>query len=85
MTLTDYKSELVQTVSCEITALKRGNLECANKSMSVRHGAQIRVFIIECLQAQTVPDQTMINYLYEQVKEMTRYLTTNNCIGAPCT
>lgn len=97
MTLTDYKSELAKTVSCEISALKRGNLECANKMMAVRHGAQIRVFIIECLLEREDADfieecpglqsgstQAMINYLYEQVKEMTRFITTDNCIGSPC-
>lgn len=84
MTLTDYKSELVQTTNCEITMLKRGNMDCANKILTVRRGATIRVFIIECLLAQESTDQAMINYLYEQVKEMTRFITSDNCIGSPC-
>lgn len=84
MTLTDYKSELVQTTNCEITMLKRGNMDCANKMLKVRRGATIRVFMIECLQEEDVPDTDMINYLYEQVKEMTRFITADNCIGSPC-
>ena len=84
MTLTGYKSELVQTTNCEITMLKRGNMECANKILKVRRGASIRAFIIECLQDEENPDQEMINYLFEQVKEMTRFITSDNCIGSPC-
>lgn len=84
MTLQDYKSELVQTTTCEINMIKKGNLSCADKVLKVRRGAMIRVFIIECLEADNSTDTSLINYLYEQVKEMTRFITTDNCIGKPC-
>jgi len=84
MSLANYKSELVQSVDCEIKMLKKGNLKCANQMMGLRHQAQLRVFIVECLLQETPVRQDMVNYLYEQIKELTRMITINKCIQSNC-
>jgi hypothetical protein len=77
-----YKSELVQTVTCELDMLQRGELSCANKMLKFRHSAQLRIFMIECMLAEENGYQTykpVVNYLYEQVKEITRFISQSVC------
>jgi hypothetical protein len=82
--LDDYKSELVQSVDCEIEMLQQGDLKCANKMLKYRYEAMLRVFIIECLLDQDDYDQSLVNYLYEVVKELTRLIVINKCIQSKC-
>lgn len=82
--LTSYKSELVQSVDCEIAMLKKGKFACANQMLKFRHEAELRVFIIECLLEQSPVPQDMVNYLFEQVKELTRMIIVNKCISNNC-
>lgn len=80
--LDTYKSELVHTVTCELDILQRGELICANKMLNFRHGAQIRVYMIECMLAEDDGYNTykqVVNFLYEQVKEITRYISQSVC------
>jgi hypothetical protein len=80
--LSDYKIELAQTVLCEIGLLKRGNIHCANKLLTFRHDAAIRIYMIDCMLAEDDGYENykeIIDYLYEQVKELTRMITINNC------
>ena len=79
MSLSNYKSELAQNVTCEIGKLQKGELECPNKMVYLRHGAYIRVYMIECLNTDYATYHEVIDYLYEQVKEITRFLTITNC------
>lgn len=80
MNLSEAKSMLVQTVNCEIDLLQRGEIDCANRMLAVREAAALRVYMIECM---TIDDPTtyrqVINYLFEQVKEMVYYITQSNC------
>lgn len=82
--LTNYKSELVQSVDCELNMLKKGNRKCANHIMLARHEAQLRIFIIDCLLNEDPVRQDMVNYLFESVKELTRYITVNKCLQSNC-
>lgn len=80
-----YKSEMVQSVSCEIDMLKLGNLKCANQMLRFRYEAHLRIFIIECLLDYVDDyDTAMVNYLYEQAKELIRLIVTNKCIQSKC-
>lgn len=82
--LTEYESELVQSINCELNMLKEGNLDCANKVMNVRYEAMLRVFIIKCVMRQPDYDKKMVNFLYETVKELTRLIIINKCIQSKC-
>ena len=82
--LTSYKSELVQSVDCELDMLKKGNIKCANQVLHARHQAQLRIFMLECLQNETPPRQDIINHLFESIKELTRYIIINKCIQSNC-
>jgi hypothetical protein len=82
--LTSYKSEIVQTVTCEIDMLKKGNLKCANQILKFRNEAMLRVFIIECLLDEDPVPQDMVNFLFEEIKEITRFLIKNKCINSNC-
>jgi len=82
MNITETKSALVQTVLCEVDMLKRGNLKCANKMLGFRNAAQLRIFMIEAMQSEengAVVYKEVIDYLFEQVKELTRFITQTNC------
>ena len=80
MNLSEAKSQLVQSISCELDMLEMGNLDCANKMLQYRQAAHIRIYIIDCL-LDDYPDQnkTLIEYLFEQVKEIVLMITQNNC------
>lgn len=82
--LTNYKSELVQSVDCELNMLKKGNKKCADQIMHARHQAQLRIFMIECLMNETPVRQDIVNALFESVKELTRYITVNKCLQSNC-
>jgi hypothetical protein len=79
MSLASLKSELVQSTLCEIDMLKKANLRCANKLLNFRHGAYIRIHMIECLEPDYDENKDIIDYLYEQVKELIRLIIQSNC------
>lgn len=82
--LTEYKSELVQSIDCELDMLERGDKKCADLLLKYRHEAMLRVFIIDCVKQQENYDKKMVGYLYETVKELTRLIITNKCIQSKC-
>lgn len=79
MNLSNYKSMLVQNVACELNMLQKGQFECANKMLNFRHGAYIRVYMIECYEDEYATYKEVIDYLYEQVKEITTFISQSNC------
>jgi hypothetical protein len=82
--LTNYKSEIVQTVNCELDMLKKGNRKCANMVLKFRNEAMLRLFIMECLMQEDPVPQDMVNFLFEEIKEITRFLIKNKCLNSNC-
>ena len=80
----DYKSELVQTTTCEIELLKRGQFKCANEILKYRREATLRAYIIDCLIEDDDYDEEIVNYIMEQVKESARMIVRNKCIQSYC-
>lgn len=79
MSLANYKSELAQATLCEIALLKKANFKCANKMLNFLYGAYLRIYIIECLNSDYDTNKEVIEYLYEQVKELIRFVVQSNC------
>ena len=79
MTLTQAKSQMVQSITCELDMLQKGNIACANQMMNLRYAAELRTYIIECLDDDYEANREVINYLFEQVKELVLMITQNNC------
>jgi|LSQX01.2.fsa_nt_gb hypothetical protein len=80
MNLNEAKSMLAQSVTCEIDMLQMGNLDCADIMLNYRHSAQLRLYIVECLLGD-YPDtnKEIVEYLFEQVKELIIMIIQNNC------
>jgi hypothetical protein len=80
MNLNDAKSMLAQSVICELDMLQSGNLKCADMMLNFRHSAQLRLYIIECLiDDYPTTNKAIVEYLFEQVKELVIMITQNNC------
>ena len=80
MNLSDAKSLIAQTITCEVDMLQSGNLECADMMLNLRHAAQLRLYIIECLiDDYPASNKAIVDYLFEQVKELVLMITQNNC------
>ena len=80
MNLSDAKSLIAQSVTCELDMLQTGNLKCADTMLNLRHAAQLRLYIIECLiDDYPTTNKLVVEYLFEQVKELTIMITQNNC------
>ena len=82
--LSEYKSELVQTATCEINFLKKGKLKCAKEVMKYRRDAMARIWMLECLLKEDDYDTDMANSLMEDVKELTIMIVINKCINVNC-
>jgi len=80
MNLTELKSLMAQSTVCEIDMLKKNNIDCANKMLMYRHSAQLRAYIVGCL-LDDYPGQNkaLVEFLFEQIKELTLMITLNNC------
>ena len=80
MNLTEAKSLIAQSVTCELDLIQMGELECADLMLNYRHGAQLRVYMIQCL-IDDYPESNkeIVEYLFEQVKELILMITQNNC------
>ena len=79
MLLVNNKIRLVQNVICEINCLKQGDIECADKMLRVREEAYDRIWAMECLIAENDSSlQEIIDYMYEQIKEITLNLIIIN-------
>jgi hypothetical protein len=80
MNLTNAKSMLVQTITCELDMLQQGNVDCANRMLAVREAAMVRAYMVECMIADDpVTFKPVIDYLFEQVKEMVYFITQSSC------
>lgn len=79
MNLSEAKSLAVQTITCELDMLQMGDFECADMMLKYRKAAMLRIFIIECLNDDYATNMTVINYLFEQVKELLIMITENQC------
>lgn len=80
MNLNEAKSMVAQSVVCELDMLQMGEMDCATKMLNYRHSAQLRLYIVECL-IDTYPSQNkaIVEYLFEQAKELILMITTNKC------
>jgi len=79
MTLSQAKSLVVQSVICEIDLLEMGNIDCANKILNYRRAAMLRLYMVECLNEDYTTNKAVINYLFEQSKELLLMITQNEC------
>lgn len=79
MNSNEAKSLMAKSVVCELDMLQMGNLDCANKMLNYRHSAQLRMYIIDCLMTDYTANKTVIDYLFEQVKELVLMITNNDC------
>jgi hypothetical protein len=70
--------KLVNHVICEIKQLRKGEIDCANRMMMERIEASNRLRAMKCLIA-TGDSQydSLISFLYEQLKEMSTKLILN--------
>jgi len=73
--ISDIKTKMVDHMVCEITQLKRGEISCANQMLIERIEEMDRIYAMECLIATGDSTyDTLIEYIYEQVKEMSTKL-----------
>ncbi len=79
MTLDQANSLIVQSTTCELDMLEMGNISCANVVLNYRHSAQLRTYIIDCLNDDYATNKAVINYLFEQTKELLLMITQNEC------
>lgn len=79
MTLNEANSLIVQSTTCELDMLEMGDIKCANVALNYRHSAQLRTYIIDCLNDDYTTNKAVINYLFEQVKELLLMITQNEC------
>jgi hypothetical protein len=70
--------KLVDHAVCEISKLRKGEINCANRMMMERIEASNRLRAMKCLMA-TGDSQynSLISFLYEQLKEMSTKLILN--------
>jgi len=79
MLIVDEKIRLVKNVICEINCLKEGNIKCADQMLQFREEAYNRIWAMECLIAEDDSTlQPIIEYMYEQIKELTLKLIIKN-------
>ena len=81
-TLKDIKTLLAKSVLCEINAIKKGDLRCANKMLKDRHAEYIRLHMVECMLDQEngyEKNKNIVDALYEQIKEITQYIILKEC------
>lgn len=80
MNLNEAKSMVAQSVVCELDMLQMGEMDCATKMLNYRHSAQLRLYIIECLiDDYPAQNKAVVEYLFEQVKELILMITLNKC------
>lgn len=80
MNLNEAKSMVAQSVVCELDMLQMGEMDCATKMLNYRHSAQLRLYIIECLiDNYPAQNKAVVEYLFEQVKELILMITLNKC------
>ena len=80
MNLSEAKSMLAQSILCEIDLLQMGQMDCANQMLQYRQAAHLRIYIVECLlDDYPAQNKALVEYLYEQVKELSLMITRNNC------
>lgn len=79
MTLNEANSLIVQSTTCELDMLEMGDVKCANVALNYRHSAILRTYMIECMNDDYATNKTVINYLFEQVKELILMITQNEC------
>lgn len=79
MTLNEANSLIVQSTTCELDMIEMGNIACANVVLNYRHSAQLRTYIIDCLNEDYTTNKAVINYLFEQSKELILMITQNEC------
>lgn len=71
---------VAQSVVCELDMLQMGEMDCATKMLNYRHSAQLRLYIIECLiDNYPAQNKAVVEYLFEQVKELILMITLNKC------
>ena len=71
------EAQFVDHTVCEINQLKRGEIDCANRMLMERIEAKNRLRAMNCLIATGDSQyQQLIEFLYEQIKEMSTKLTT---------
>lgn len=75
-TLNRIKTTLVQHAACEVDKLSIGDMACADDMLWERIETDNRIFAIECLIAKDDAQyQSLIEFLYEQLKELNVKLT----------
>lgn len=82
--LDEYKTELVQTTTCELTLLRKGQFKCANEILKFRRAGTWMAHMIDCLLDEDDYDEETLYYFMEQLKEITRRITINRCIETYC-
>lgn len=61
--------KIVDHAVCEINQLKKGEISCANQMLKERVELENRYWAMNCL-IDSGGDSDLIQYLYEQIKEM---------------
>lgn len=80
MNLQEAKSMLAQSMLCELDMIQMGDLDCADIMLNYRHSAQLRLYIVECLLCEyPESNKAVVEYLFEQVKELNVMIIQNNC------
>jgi len=75
-TTAKYEIRFVDNMVCEINTLKKGEVSCANKILFQRIEAMDRLDAMQCLiEANDSSYDDIIDYLFQQVKEMALKLT----------
>ena len=72
----ELKTLMVTSTICEIDELEKGDIACADKMLNLRHAAYIRMYIMGCLEDEYTTYKAVIEYCYEQVKEILQLLIT---------
>ena len=68
--LSELKTLMVKSTMCEIDMVERGHIACADQMLMIRHTAYIRMFIMGCLESQYATYKDIVDYCFEEVKEM---------------
>ena len=77
-THSDFDIRLVDHTVCEIDTLKKGEISCANDMLKYRIETKNRLRAMDCLvELNDSSYDSIIKYLYEQVKELILKLTIN--------
>jgi len=76
MSIVNSKYRIMQSVLCEIDFLRLGNMSCANNILQERIEVMDRLWAMEKLVRENNSEyDSIITYLYEQIKELTLALT----------